>query len=134
MSAIGAGESRAGAVLAFVQNCGMVQRGTYREDPTGRKITADVYLFVSFGNDRSVKSIGQMRGWVSGNTDGAPTGVDQALRDRVMEQIAIVQDALDDAVANPTDSGLNELFEATDRLMRALARVLLEIERQRSLP
>jgi hypothetical protein len=134
MSAIGAGESRAGAVLAFVQNYSIVQRGTYREDSTGSKITIDVYLFVSFGNDRSVKSIGQMRGWVSGNTDGAPTGVDQALRDRVMEQIAIVQDALDDAVANPTDSGLNELFEATDRLMRALARVLLEIERQRSLP
>jgi hypothetical protein len=71
---------------------------------------------------------------VSGNTDGAPTGVDQALRDRVIEQIAIVQDALDAAVANPTDAALNELFEATDKLMRALARVLLEIERQRSSP
>jgi hypothetical protein len=71
---------------------------------------------------------------VSDNTDGAPTGVDQALRDRVMEQIAIVQDALDAAVANPTDSALNELSEATDKLMRALARVLLEVERQRSSP
>jgi hypothetical protein len=71
---------------------------------------------------------------VSDNTDGAPTGVDQALRDRVTEQIAIVQDALDAAVANPTDSALNELSEATDKLMRALARVLLEVERQRSSP
>jgi hypothetical protein len=71
---------------------------------------------------------------VSDNTDGAPTGVDQALRDRVIEQIAIVQDALDAAVANPTDSALNELSEATDKLMRALARVLLEVERQRSVP
>jgi hypothetical protein len=71
---------------------------------------------------------------VSDKTDGTPTGVDQALRDRVMEQIAIVQDALDDAVANPTDSVLNELSEATDKLMRSLARVLLEIERQRSSP
>jgi hypothetical protein len=71
---------------------------------------------------------------VSDNTNGAPTGVDQALRDRVMEQIAVVQDALDAAVANPTDSALNELSEATDKLMRALARVLLEIERQRSSP
>lgn len=71
---------------------------------------------------------------MSDNTHGTPTGVDQALRDRVMEQIAIVQDALDDAVANPTDSALNELSEATDKLMRSLARVLLEIERQRSSP
>jgi hypothetical protein len=69
---------------------------------------------------------------VSDNTNGAPTGVDQALRDRVNEQIAIVQDALDAAVANPTDSALNELSEATDKLIRALARVLLEVERQRS--
>jgi hypothetical protein len=71
---------------------------------------------------------------VSDNTNGARTGVDQALRDRVTEQIAIVQDALDAAVANPTDSALDELSEATDKLMRALARVLLEVERQRSSP
>jgi hypothetical protein len=71
---------------------------------------------------------------VSDYTNGAPTGVGQALRDRVVEQIAIVQDALDAAVANPTDSTLNELCEATDKLMRVLARVLLEIERQRSSP
>jgi hypothetical protein len=69
---------------------------------------------------------------VSDNTNGAPTGVDQALRDRVNEQIAIVQDALDAAVANPTYSALKELSEATDKLIRALARVLLEVERQRS--
>jgi hypothetical protein len=61
-------------------------------------------------------------------------GVDQALRDRVIEQIAIVEDALDAAVADPSDSALNKLSEATDKLMRALARVLLEIERQRSSP
>jgi hypothetical protein len=71
---------------------------------------------------------------VSDNTNGAPTGFDQALRDRVIEQIAIVQEALDAAVANPTDPALNELSEATDKLMRALARVLLEVERQRSSP
>jgi hypothetical protein len=71
---------------------------------------------------------------VSHNTNGAPTGLDQALRDRVNEQIGIVEDALDAAVANPTDAALNELAEATDRLMRALARVLLEVERQRSAP
>jgi DNA-binding FrmR family transcriptional regulator len=71
---------------------------------------------------------------VSDNTNGTPTGVDQTLRDRVMEQIAIVQDALDAAVANPTDDHLDELREVADQLMRALARVLLEIERQRSSP
>jgi hypothetical protein len=61
-------------------------------------------------------------------------GLDPALRDRVTEQITIVTDALDAAVSNSTDASLDELREATDNLMRALARVLLEIERQRSAP
>jgi hypothetical protein len=63
--------------------------------------------------------------------DSDPHGVDPALRDRVMGQIPIVTDALEAAVANPTDDNLNELREATDMLMRALARVLIVVERQR---
>jgi hypothetical protein len=63
-----------------------------------------------------------------------PHGVDPALRDRVTEQIPIVTDALEAAVANPTDDNLDQLREATDKLMRALSRVLIEVERQRSAP
>jgi hypothetical protein len=66
--------------------------------------------------------------------DRDPHGVDPALRDRVMEQIPIVTKALEAAVANPTDDNLNELRKATDKLMRALSRVLIEVERQRNAP
>jgi hypothetical protein len=59
-------------------------------------------------------------------------GIDPTTRDRVMEQIPVVTDALDAAIANPTENVLDELREATDKLMRALGRVLLEVERQRS--
>jgi hypothetical protein len=66
--------------------------------------------------------------------DRDPDGVDPALRDRVMEQIPIVTDALEAAVAHPTDDKLDELREATDKLMRALSRVLIEVGRQRNRP
>jgi len=69
---------------------------------------------------------------VAGNGDDGPRGIDRGLRERVIEQITIVSDALDAAVANPTDNTLDELREAADNLMRALGRVLIEIERQRS--
>jgi hypothetical protein len=68
-----------------------------------------------------------------GNGSG-PRGIDTTVRDRVMEQIPVVTDALDAAIANPTADHLDELREATDKLMRALGRVLLEVERQRSAP
>jgi hypothetical protein len=68
-----------------------------------------------------------------GNGSG-PRGIDPTVRDRVMEQIPGVADALDAAIANPTNDVLDELREATDKLMRALGRVLLEVERQRSAP
>jgi len=58
-------------------------------------------------------------------------GIDPSLRERVTEQISIVTDALDAATTNPTDDALDELREAADKLMRALGRVLIEIERQR---
>jgi hypothetical protein len=66
--------------------------------------------------------------------NGDPRGVDPALRDRVIEQIPIVTDALEAAVADPTDDNLDGLREAADKLMRALSRVLIVIERQRSTP
>jgi hypothetical protein len=61
-------------------------------------------------------------------------GIDPALRQRVIDGMSIVSDTLDAAVANPSDGNLDELHEATDKLMRALGRVLIEIELQRSLP
>jgi hypothetical protein len=66
-----------------------------------------------------------------GNGSG-PRGIDPTVRDRLMEQIPVVTDALDAAIANPTDDHLDKLREATDKLMRALGRILLEVERQRS--
>jgi hypothetical protein len=61
-------------------------------------------------------------------------GIDPALRQRVIDGMSIVSDTLDAAVTNPSDSNLDELHESTDKLMRALGRVLIEIELQRSLP
>jgi hypothetical protein len=66
--------------------------------------------------------------------DSNPPAVDPALRERIMEQIPRVTDALDAAVAKPTDDALEKLREETDKLMRALGRVLIEVERQRSAP
>jgi hypothetical protein len=50
----------------------------------------------------------------------------------VVQEITGVRDALDFALANPTDEALEKLRDAADKLMRALGRVLIEIERQRS--
>jgi hypothetical protein len=61
-------------------------------------------------------------------------GVDQALRQRVMDGMSIVSDTLEAAINNPSDKNLDELHESTDKLMRALGRVLIEIGLQRSLP
>jgi hypothetical protein len=63
-----------------------------------------------------------------------PSGIDPTLRDRVMENIRAVTDALDAAAANPDDDSLDELWKAMNDLMRALGRILIEIERQRSAP
>jgi hypothetical protein len=45
-----------------------------------------------------------------------------------------VTDALEAAVADPTDDNLDELGDATDKLMRALSRVLIEVARKRRAP
>jgi hypothetical protein len=65
----------------------------------------------------------------SNNDDSG--GIDPSLRERVIEEIGRTTDALDAASANPSDETLDELQQAADRLMRALGRVILEIERQR---
>lgn len=57
--------------------------------------------------------------------------IDPSLRDRVIEGINVTRDALDAAAANPSDEAHEELRKAVDNLMRALGRVLIEIERRR---
>jgi hypothetical protein len=69
---------------------------------------------------------------VSGNRDHDLPGLDRTLHDRVNDEIATVKHVLDDALTNPANATLDELYQATDSLMRSLARVLLAIERQRS--
>jgi hypothetical protein len=69
---------------------------------------------------------------VTSNNDGdGPGGIPPTLRERVIEQIGITTDALEAASANPSEETLDQLHKAADNLMRALGRVILEIERLR---
>jgi hypothetical protein len=68
---------------------------------------------------------------VAGDIDDR-RGIDRELRQRVREESAIVTNALDAAVADPTKENLEELRASTDKLMRALGRILIEIARQQS--
>jgi hypothetical protein len=63
---------------------------------------------------------------------GNPPGIDPALRYRVVEQIPIIVDALEAAVANPSSVNLQRLRDETDKLMRAVGRVLIELRRARN--
>ncbi len=67
---------------------------------------------------------------VASTGDDDRRGIDPNLRERVIEQIGIVTDALDAVKANPTDEALEQLRDAADKLMRALGRVLIETTRQ----
>jgi hypothetical protein len=67
---------------------------------------------------------------VGRNGDIDRRGIAPDLRDRVMESIPILTDALAAATSNPTETALDALRAAADELMRALGRVLIEIERQ----
>lgn len=55
---------------------------------------------------------------------------DDSLRDRVDRAIANFKHSLDAVIAQPTARNLDQLREATDRLLRASARVLIELERR----
>jgi hypothetical protein len=57
--------------------------------------------------------------------------VSESTRDRVKAGMAAFASALDAAMADPTPEALNKLREATDRLMRAAGRVLIELDRVR---
>jgi hypothetical protein len=66
--------------------------------------------------------------------DGEQLGVGPALSRRVIEHIKMMIDALDAAQKPADEKALDELLVATDNLMRALGRVLIEIHRQRPSP
>lgn len=55
--------------------------------------------------------------------------LDPALRERVGDAVAEFERCFGAAAAQPTSKNLDALREATDRLMRAGARVLIELDR-----
>jgi hypothetical protein len=57
--------------------------------------------------------------------------IDAKLRERVTDKIGIMTRALDAVTVAPTNRKLDELRAAADHLMRAVGRVLIEIEFQR---
>ena len=57
-------------------------------------------------------------------------GIDEALRDRVAEEIEHFQEAFSAAEQDETPQNLETLAEAADRLMRAVGRVLIEAKRR----
>jgi hypothetical protein len=61
-------------------------------------------------------------------------GVDPATLDRVRRHVGPLGDALDAVAADPAPEKLEELREAADKLMRALSRVLIELEQAHDRP
>ena len=59
--------------------------------------------------------------------------LDLSVRERVVGRIAPFVDALDEAVINPEPETIEDLQEAADELMRAIARVMLELGRSTEL-
>jgi hypothetical protein len=60
-------------------------------------------------------------------------GLDASLRQRDVERIEPFVDALDEAVVNLEPETIENLQEAADELMRAIARVMLELRRSSDL-
>lgn len=56
--------------------------------------------------------------------------IDEALRDRVAEEIEHFNKALSAAEKDETPENLEALAETADGLMRAVGRVLIEVKRQ----
>jgi hypothetical protein len=60
---------------------------------------------------------------------GPPGEFDRKLRDRVSAEMARMAVALDGATTSPSLQTMAELRLSCDRLMRATARILMELER-----
>jgi hypothetical protein len=56
-------------------------------------------------------------------------GLTPELRARVMDRITTFIEAFDVALVSPTAKGCDALYDATDQVIRATARVLIELER-----
>jgi hypothetical protein len=63
-------------------------------------------------------------------TNGA--GLDPAVRERAIAGIEAFQEVLDDVGSDPSADDRDKLREAADRLMRAVAGVMLELGKQPS--
>lgn len=61
------------------------------------------------------------------NKNAAPTL--SALRDPIADRMAALNKAIDAAIANPTPAAYDELRTATERVMRAMAQLLIAIGR-----
>jgi hypothetical protein len=64
---------------------------------------------------------------------GETAALDPSLRERIVGRIEPFTDALDEAVVNPEPETIDDLHEAADELMRAIARVMLELGRSSDL-
>ena len=62
---------------------------------------------------------------------GGTQGIGEALRERLVQDMAIFNAALDKAMNESTSEVLDDLEQAADRLMRAVGRALLEAKRLR---
>ena len=60
--------------------------------------------------------------------------LDPVVRDRVMEHVDQFVDALDEAAANASAEALEDLRAAADELMRAIARVMIELGKSSRAP
>lgn len=60
--------------------------------------------------------------------------LDQPLRSRVNKTVAEFKLCFDAAAAQPTPDAVDDLRDATDQLMRAASRVLLELSRLHAPP
>ena len=60
--------------------------------------------------------------------------VDSDILDRVKQNIRRLDEAVDEAAANPSPQAQEELRDAADKLMRSLAGVLIELGQARDSP
>ena len=71
--------------------------------------------------------------WRVAPRSGSRRGIGRDTRDRILHLKDPFFSALDRASVDPTDAHLEQLRAATDELMRALARILIETRDQNGL-
>jgi hypothetical protein len=63
-----------------------------------------------------------------GKEDDGTIVIDRGLRDRTARHIETFSEALDKVLVSPSPDAIDDLRATADDLMRAIARVLLELE------